>query len=363
MRKIIGEWSELLVFLKLLHQQNVQIADAMRKPVNDRFFRFHRLNKPLREQGYVKYYLYPTHVQVHDADDLKISCVTQSEIANTIERIASGISGRDSGGGAFEIDSIMPVLTKLGMQDGFVSPSGNKVDVELTRLDDLSQNEITFGYSIKSYQGARATLMNVSAHSAVVGRFRADDVHQLALEINAIDRESSRSWLQNRVHVLLRSSVFEDARVTSDIFRRNLMFIDSQMPRLFASLVFSSFERDSNLLSCLHNSSALDVLKLDVSNREELYHYKVKLLLAEIALGMTPGMHWEGAKRMYGGFLILDESQRVLCIAPQNRNDFEEYLLVNTRFDTPSTKRFPQGSAVVVDGFLEFTLNRQIRFM
>ena len=78
---------------------------------------------------------------------------------------------------------------------------------------------------------------------------------------------------------------------------------------------------------------------------------------------MLPGKVWSGKADANGGYIIVREDGEVLCYHLYNRNDFEDYLLKNTRFDRGGAGR--HGYAVVekVDGRYYIKLNLQIRFI
>ena len=82
----------------------------------------------------------------------------------------------------------------------------------------------------------------------------------------------------------------------------------------------------------------------------------------EVALGMLPKTVWTGKYDVTGGYLVVKESGDVVCYHIYNKNDFENYLFNNTRFETASSKRNKFGSIYVEGGQQYFNLNAQIRF-
>ncbi|MFZ3272683.1 MAG: HpaII family restriction endonuclease, partial [Lutibacter sp.] len=64
-----------------------------------------------------------------------------------------------------------------------------------------------------------------------------------------------------------------------------------------------------------------------------------------------------------GGYLIVKENGEVLCYHIYNRNEFEDYLLNNTKLDTASSSRHGFGEIYKNNGELYFNLNLQIRFI
>jgi type II restriction enzyme len=93
------------------------------------------------------------------------------------------------------------------------------------------------------------------------------------------------------------------------------------------------------------------------------YTYKFKKFLTSIALGMKPGSEWDGQDEANGGYIVVSRTGDVLAYHIYNRNYFEEYLLNNTKYETPSTTRHDFGSIYTIDNQDYFNLNLQVRFM
>ena len=93
------------------------------------------------------------------------------------------------------------------------------------------------------------------------------------------------------------------------------------------------------------------------------YEHKMKVLLLDSALGMTPAKEWKGRYDSNGGYLVVKEDGDVLCYHFYDRNLFEDYLYENTKLETPSMSRYEFASVYMAeDGNLYFKLNLQIRF-
>ena len=86
-------------------------------------------------------------------------------------------------------------------------------------------------------------------------------------------------------------------------------------------------------------------------------------MLTECALGMLPSKPWDGTADATGGYIIVREDGEVLCYHLFNRNEFENYLLLNTKFETASTSRHQFGSIYKENGKYYLKLNLQIRFI
>ena len=93
------------------------------------------------------------------------------------------------------------------------------------------------------------------------------------------------------------------------------------------------------------------------------YEHKMKVLLLDAALGMTPSKEWKGRYDANGGYLVVRKDGEIVCYHFYNRNDVEDYLYHNTRFERGSRTRHKFGSLFKgEDGKACIKLNLQIRF-
>ena len=77
---------------------------------------------------------------------------------------------------------------------------------------------------------------------------------------------------------------------------------------------------------------------------------------------MTCTTPWYGNFNANGGYIIVKEDGDIVCYHFFDRNDIENYLFHNTKFETPSTSRQLFGN-IYQEGKLYFMkLNLQVRF-
>ena len=105
-----------------------------------------------------------------------------------------------------------------------------------------------------------------------------------------------------------------------------------------------------------------DPLNIIANASQPMYEYKVKQFLLAFALGMTPSKPWQGRFNANGGFIVVKEDGDIVCYHFFDRNDLEDYLFYNTRFETPSKTRHKFGTIYEVNGEFYMKLNLQVRF-
>lgn len=147
------------------------------------------------------------------------------------------------------------------------------------------------------------------------------------------------------------------------VFKNNLILIDSDLPVILAQALLlyygGEISRVADAVDCL---TKLNPLGYDMAYHQPFYLCKMKKFLADCALGLLPAKIWDGQEDANGGYIIVREDGEVLCFHLFNRNEFQNYLLSCTRFETASTKRNDFGSIYLKNGKHYLKLNLQIRF-
>ena len=78
---------------------------------------------------------------------------------------------------------------------------------------------------------------------------------------------------------------------------------------------------------------------------------------------LKPSKEWKGRYDANGGYLVVRKDGEIVCYHFYNRNDIEDYLYHNTRFERGSRTRHNFGSLFrEEDGDVYIRLNLQIRF-
>ena len=147
-------------------------------------------------------------------------------------------------------------------------------------------------------------------------------------------------------------------------FKQNLTMIDSLFPNIMAEMLKIYYSAKATTLKDLLNMlTTINPCNYDLSSQHPFYEYKLKSYLTDAALGMTPGTKWSGKYDANGGYIIVKEDGELICYHIYNRNEFQEYLLNNTKFETPSSSRNGFGTIFKQDGEFYIKLNLQVRFI
>lgn len=239
----------------------------------------------------------------------------------------------------------------------------DKEDIALRIQDIRAGQAVTCGFSIKSYLGSEPTLLNASGDGTNI-LYRIDNItSDQVKEVEAAVEADPRHKLQVLMRELrAQGATFTCCGLLNPQFEKNLLFIDTAMPLLIGELLLMHY--------CSNEKSVSLVTELVAENDplrfgdKELYRYKVKKFLEAVALGLTPSAkNWNGAEDATGGFLIVKPDGELVTYHLYNRQALDEYLLLYTKFERPSTTRHKYGFLhTEEDGHLYLKLALQVRF-
>ncbi len=257
-----------------------------------------------------------------------------------------------------EIEAFMQSINCLSLK----ASSTVKTDITIVVHDQRTNQQPTLGFSIKSQLGSPSTLLNAGKTTNFIYKIVGVNLTENDIEqINSID---TRSKIMDRINSVLQAKgKFEFIKTERQIFSNNLILIDSKLPEILSQIVYEFYSSDkSSVVDLVEEITTKNPLDFDVSNEHQFYEYKIKRFLTDIALGMMPSKVWTGQYDATGGYLIVKENGDVLCYHIYNRNEFEDYLINNTKLDTASSSRHEFGKIYKENGQLYLNLNLQIRF-
>lgn len=240
------------------------------------------------------------------------------------------------------------------------APSKDKADIHIVIHDLRTNMTPLLGFSIKSQLGKASTLLNPGDPTNILYRLCGAELTDTQIdEINAADSHLSR---MSAIHDAGCRLQYED--IEHETFKNNLLFLDSNMPQFIADclLVDSMPDSVSDIKDAVERVANKNPIAFTGKNVTAFYEHKMKILL-DAALGMTPAKEWNGRYDANGGYIVVRKDGEIVCYHFYNRNDVEDYLYSNTRFERASRGRYKYGSLFRrEDGNVYIRLNLQIRF-
>ena len=238
-------------------------------------------------------------------------------------KILDGINGGSDL--AFEIDGAAEIMNALSLTK-IKSPANRKADIEVKIHDPFTNYDRICCYSIKSDIGQPPTLLNASR--ATNFRFNLPDMN------DALADELNTYTLKQRLEKL---GGIEFDKVNNETFAGNLDFIDTQFDKIIAEMLKIYYVK--SIANCAELATKLEADNPLKFRNTKIYRHKLKKFLCAVALGMKPAKVWNERDEADGGYIIVKDSGQIVAYNLYNRDEFESYLLNNTRLETPSTSR------------------------
>lgn len=352
-----GEWSEIYTLFKLLGDKILQPGDENIMKIENVFY---PIIKILRSgtNGNYEYSIQDDIVLISGNEEvLRIPIQEFKEKSILLLNLIK--QNKETTFSIPEIERFMLSINCISLK----ANSDTKTDITIIVHDQRTNQQPTLGFSIKSQLGNPSTLLNAGKTTNFIYKISGLDLDQEQIDIiNSID---TKSKIKDRIEYLVnKGGVFHFVGTEQQIFSNNLILIDSLLPEILSSIIFNFYTSNSSkVIDLISKVEEVNPLKFDVSNKHKFYTYKTKRLLTDIALGMMPSKVWSGDYEATGGYLIVKEDGEVLCYHVYNKNEFENYLINNTKLDTASSSRHGFGVVYKENQELFFKLNLQIRFI
>ena len=352
-----GEWSEIYTLLKVIADKQLFAGDADLNKIESLIF---PIIKVLRDESNGTFeFSYDNDLVVvkNNYDKVRISINEFQKQAHFLL-----MKLKEKANAAFSIPEIEKFINSFNSHS-LKAKSSVKSDIKIIIHDQRTGTNPELGFSIKSQLGGASTLLNATKPTNFSYKIEKSNLttEQIA-EINTIDTRSKIKDRIEKIKTLKGELQFE--KIESSVFENNLVLIDSALPKIISEMLLlffaSNFSKVSDLVAEISKKNPLNY---NLENNHPFYSYKIKRFLTDIALGMMPATVWTGELDATGGYLVVKESGEVLCYHIYNRNEFENYLFYNTKFETASSNRHGFGVIEVSNGKQIFKLNLQIRFI
>ena len=351
-----GEWSEIYTLFRLLGEGKVHAGDANLNKLD----LYYPILNVIREES--KRYEYKPNVEqnivIIDENGKEYARISMdrfmAESSFLLDKIRNGSSR------AFPVPETETFMGTIGCSK-LKAPSDDKADIHIVIHDLRTNMTPLLGFSIKSQLGSASTLLNASKATNITYKVSGDNISDADIEdINSIEDHLPR------MEAILRKGwklTYHD--IEHQTFKNNLLFLDSCMPEFIASCLIcdSMPNATSNLTDAVNTVAEANPFNFSGNDKVAFYEHKMKVLLLDAALGMTPSKEWKGRYDANGGYLVVRRDGDIVCYHFYNRNDVEDYLFSNTKFERASRHRHQYGSLYrASDGNVYIKLNLQIRF-
>lgn len=354
-----GEWSEIYVFLRLLEIGKLYAADEDLDKINTVFYDVLKIirNETVGTLEFI-YDKYTKEISIlNTTTGVAIMSLPASDFKNEADKLYNTILATK--GSAFSVADTEKFLDGIGVNT-LKAKSNDKADIRIKIHDVNSGFEAIQGFSIKSRLGSPSTLINAGKTTNFIFEIIGSINDSIADEFN-----NCSNLFKKRFEVLEKNNCsLKYCDMTNETFKNNLILIDGVLPQITADLLIAYYKDGyTDVLSAVNKISEDNPLGYNLESGHPFYSYKFKKFLTECALGMLPSKMWDGTADATGGYIIVREDGEVLCYHLFNRNEFENYLLKNTKFETASTSRHEFGTIYKENSKYYIKLNLQVRFI
>lgn len=349
-----GEWSEFYTLIRLLAEGKIYTVKENLVKDDKCFLPILKIFRNESDRHHIEYRRETgnstNQVDLYLNDEFRGSiCI--SVLTQMANRLYKAIT---EGEGTFEIESAADIMQTLECQR-IKAVSVDKSDIRMLLHDPMTNYERICGYSIKSDIGNPPTLFNASQATNFKFEILTDLTSERIEEINSINGSGK---IKKRIRSI---GLIKFVGVTNENFARNLRFVDTQMEKILAEMLKKYYSEDKS--NCVELSASLEESDPLNLKTEKIYPHKLKKFLCAVALGLNPTRIWDGTDEANGGYLIVRDNGEIVAYHLHDRSGFENYLLNNTKFDTPSSTRHRFG-VIYSEGNRNFiNLNFQIRFI
>ncbi|MGM1055722.1 MAG: HpaII family restriction endonuclease [Bacteroidota bacterium] len=351
-----GEWSEIYTLFKLLGDKILVPGGPDLEKLTNSFYPILRILRTESNGDFI-YSIHDNLIVI--TGDKKIVVPVSVFKAKAILLLKEIKSSTTRTFSIPEIETFMKEINCISL----TASSSAKTDITIIVHDDRTNQQPILGFSIKSQLGNPSTLLNAGKTTNFIYEIEGNE--QLTDKIDAINQIETRSKIKDRIAKIKEYGgrlVF--CETEKGIFQNNLILIDSLLPQILSTILLEYYSNSkSRFLELVKVIEVLNPQKFDLSHNHLFYSYKLKRFLSDIALGMMPSKVWTGELDATGGYLVVRDDGEIICYHVYNRNEFESYLLNNTKLETPSSSRHKFGEVYKKKGKLFFKLNLQIRFL
>jgi len=351
-----GEWSELLLFVKLLAEQQLFLADSDLNAKAD-FFDVHKVTTKNLNLDFI--IVDKSNIEIVDK---KTGIKRLVNISNIItNQILKGLTDDiKKSEKTFELTGFTIIQNALGFN---VVKGGNSLQKSDILLDIANQSitKSNEGFGIKSYLGAKPTLLNASGNTNFVFQIENLDNSKIA-DINGINTATK---LKDRIEAIKNyGGTFKYIGAEKDTMTYNLKMVDSLMPEIIAHVLLAFFRnRISSISKIVDFIDEQGLLNQQINYGDKIaLKNKIQKLLVDVLLGFFAGSQWDGVYQANGS-IVLKNSGDCVAFHIIDLETLKNYLYRNVKLDTPSTTRHRYGSLYLEKGNkLYFKLNLQLRF-
>lgn len=164
-------------------------------------------------------------------------------------------------------------------------------------------------------------------------RFSSPAVHK----INWTDQPENIAEVGRRIlYIQSLGGQLKYSDVADKIFKSNLLMVDTNLPRILASMLMTLFidgtARIDELTALMEEKNPLKV-KDELVRKHGFYAHKMRQLLLAVVWGMRPTKQYQGRPSAISGYLMVDKQGVIRLYSRADEQTFADYLFHHTRLE------------------------------
>lgn len=349
----IGEWGEAFTLLHLLAHPELHNADAHGKRIDNEYSRVEAIYRTETSGKKLDFVISGDEIVV-ECDGVEARRIPQTTVSSAAHSLYTKMVTQGRSAAHSEQD----LLKEMGCE-GLKASSNAKADITARVRDVALSSYVTKNYSIKTTLGGKPSLANASDQSYIDYYLPGFDASKAA-QVMAID---GRSKVVDRVGAILEFCSKPEPVVRSTTFRKNLQRCYYMAPEAVGyALLYGQLNRGKQMID-----SVADLVRKNPLGclPEEMGEYgdALRRYLWGVVFDMNPGTFWRAPSEV-DGYLVVNDSEEVLAFQVSRQRFFEDYLMMHSCWDTPSTSRYSDLGNVWQDdqGEWFFSLNCAVRY-
>lgn len=349
----IGEWGEAFVLLHLLAHNKLYNADSHGQKIVNEYGKVEAIYRTENSGLDIELIVADAVIVVKHNGNTVIE-IEKKEFEKNAHSLFLAMQEQ----GTTAKHSEQEFLQSLGCES-LKASSLMKADLRARIYDGFLSSCVTKDYSIKTVVGGDPSLANASDHSYIDYELPDFDAEK-AETVNGID---GRSWVVKRTEKVLELCSNPIPVVRSPIFERNLRKCHWRAPEVIGmALLYGQIHRGKPVIESiadLKEKNPLEFLEDELDDYEDA----VRRYLWGVVFDLDPGQPWRGPSQV-DGYLLVTEQEEVLAYQVSRQRAFEDYLLIHSRWDTPSTTRYKDVGRVWQreDGTWVYSLSSVVRY-
>jgi DNA (cytosine-5)-methyltransferase 1 len=351
-----GEWTELLVFIKLLVEQRIFLSDETLNPT----INFFNVEKVTTQNLDLEFFIInESEIEIRNKKNNEVKYINIDKIINK-EILDELVNKIKSEAATFQLPDFDVIQNALGFSVIKGGNSNQKADILLDIKDDLITKE-NEAFGIKSYLGSNPTLLNASGNTNFIFEVINLDKSKID-EINSID---TKTKLKDRIEAIeMYGGSLKYLSPEKETMNYNLKMVDSLLPQIIGRILLAFYKNRissiAKIVDFIHEEGEL-IKEIDYEDKKYLEH-KIKKFLVDNLLGFFAGSKWDGTYEA-NGTIVMKPTGDFVAFHIIDLESLKAYLYQKIKLDTPSTTRHRFGKLILEkDNKLYLKLNLQLRF-